>query len=79
MKQGLSLTVALTLTASASLLIWMWRIRSRLPYNDQGRYYDSADSVVYTDSAPEMLGLLAIFFTAAALAAIFWAVRTWRQ
>jgi hypothetical protein len=79
MKRGVSLSVTLLLTALALPLAWMWRMRSALPYNDQGRYYDSADSVVYTDSALEVLGLLAIVFAAAAVAAMLWAVRTWRR
>jgi hypothetical protein len=50
MKRAVSLTLALVLAASALLLAWMWRVRSALTYNDEGRYFDSADSVVYSDS-----------------------------
>jgi hypothetical protein len=79
MKKGISLAAALILIAVALLLSWMWRIRAMLPYNEMGRYYDSANSVVYTDSAVAVLGMLAVAVAMAALAAMLWAARTWRR
>ena len=78
MKKALSLAIALVLVAAATLFVWLWRVRATLPYNEAGRYFDSTDSVVYDDGAVVVYGLLALLFTAAAVAATLWTVRIWR-
>ena len=78
MKKAASLATALIAFTLALLLGRLWLRRAALPYNEQGRYYDAADSVVYTDGAVATYGMLAILGGAAAVAAILWAWRVWR-
>jgi hypothetical protein len=73
------LAISLILLALASLFVWLWRARAALPYNDVGRYYDSAEAVVYKDSAVVVYGLLALVFSAMAVTSLLLVIRMWRQ
>jgi hypothetical protein len=53
----------------------LWLHRASLPYNEEGRFFDAADSVVYTDSAVTAYVLLTLLFAALACAAIVSVVR----
>ncbi|HWT12762.1 MAG TPA: hypothetical protein VN231_08425 [Allosphingosinicella sp.] len=79
MKKGLVLALALLLAALALLSAVAWLRRADLPYNEEGRYFDPADSIVYSDSAVTLLALSTLALAAAALLALWWAVRTWRK
>lgn len=79
MKKAASLATALVAATLALSLAGLWRGRARLPYNEEGRYFDAAHSVVYTDGAVVTYGSLAVLFGAAAIAAGLWAWRVWRS
>jgi hypothetical protein len=79
MKRAVSLAITLILVAVASLLAGLWRIRAALPYSEAGRFYDSAESVVYTESAVFAYGMLALVFTAMALMSALLTVHIWRR
>ena len=74
MKKAVTLAVAVTASALALLLGGLSIRRAALPYNEEGRYFDAAQSVVYTDGAVVTYGLLALLCAAAAL----WAWSAWR-
>jgi hypothetical protein len=78
MKKAASLATALIASTLALLLASLWLRRAALPYNEEGRYFDAAHSVVYTDGAVGTYGLLAAFFGVVAVAAGVWAWRSWR-
>jgi hypothetical protein len=74
-----SLAVTTFLLALALLSASLWRARVALPYNDLGRFYDSAKGVVFKDSAVTFYGMLALVFGAMALASALLTVRLWRR
>jgi hypothetical protein len=78
MKKAVSLAAASVAFTLAVLLGSLWLRRARLPYNEEGRYFDAAHSVVYSDRAVTLYGLLAALFGMAAVAAGLWAWRVWR-
>ena len=50
-------TAILLLVAGAALGALFWQ-RWSLPYNEQGRYFDAAQGVVYEAQAAEVYGML---------------------
>jgi hypothetical protein len=79
LRRAVSLASTLLLgTAGLALAILALR-RAGLPYDEMGRFYDSATGIVYKDSAPLAYGLLAVLFLLAALPCAIWAVRSWRR
>jgi hypothetical protein len=76
-RKILSLAITLVLLALASA--WLWRARAALPYNEAGRFYDSAKAVVYKESAVFAYGLLALIFTATAVTSLLVTIRMWRR
>lgn len=40
----------------------LWNKRRRLPYNEQGRYFDEVNSIVLHEQSVTIFGLLAVFF-----------------
>lgn len=78
MRRAALLTVAAVLTAAALLLGLLWLQRLTLPYNEQGRYFDAANSVTYDDGAVLVYGLLALLFALLAMLALFLMMRSWR-
>lgn len=72
--------VTATLLCAATLLLGALSLRrAALPYNEQGRYFDVANGVVYDEGAAVVYGMLAGLFALAAFAAIMWARRAWRR
>ncbi len=78
MKKAASLATAVIASALALLLGSLWLHRASLPYNEEGRYFDAAHSVVHSDSAVTLYGLVAALFAVAAVAAALWAWKAWR-
>jgi hypothetical protein len=56
LRRAALLTVVAVLTAAALLLGLLWLKRFSLPYNEQGRYFDAANSVTYDDRAVLVYG-----------------------
>ena len=77
-KAAAAITAAL-LSAATLLLGALSLHRASLPYNEQGRYFDRANSVVLDQGAILVYGLLTGLFAFAALGAILWARRAWRS
>ncbi len=78
MRKAASLAIALLMTSLALFCAFLWSDRASPPYNEEGRFFDVAESVVYTDTAVLTYGLLTLLFAALAFAAILWAARAWR-
>ncbi|HEY0112611.1 MAG TPA: hypothetical protein VGB59_05595 [Allosphingosinicella sp.] len=78
MKKAASLATAVSASTLALLLASLSLHRASLPYNEEGRHFDAADSVVYTDGAATTYGVLGALLGAAAVAAGLWAWRVWR-
>ena len=76
MKKAAPLVLALLLGVAGLLLVILALRRAALPY-ENGRFYDAAAGIVYTDSAQLAYGLLAVPFILAALLCAIWAVRAW--
>lgn len=79
MKKMVSLATALALVALAALLARLWLQRTSLSYNSEGRYFDAAEGVVYTDDAIAVYGLMTLLVAASAVAAVIWTARAWRR
>ena len=79
MRKMVSLATALALIALAALLARLWLQRAALAYNSEGRYFDAAEGVVYTDDAVAVYGLMALLVAACAVAAVIWTARAWRR
>lgn len=77
MKKALLTATALLLTATTLLLTRLWLQRLALPYNEQGRHFDAAHSVVYDESAITVYGMGTALFALVAAASLFWAWRVW--
>lgn len=52
--------LGLALLIAGALLAALWWSRSNLPYNEQGRYFDSATAVVYQEQNLAIYAVLAI-------------------
>lgn len=48
------------LAVLSSLFIWLYIQRSMLPYNSEGRFFDSETGVVYHQQTNSLIGLIAI-------------------
>lgn len=79
MRKAVSLTAALLLSALALLFADLCRRRAALPYNEEGRFFDAQESVVYKDSSVVAYGGLALLFALATFLAVLWAIRAWRR
>ena len=79
MKKFISLAITLTLSALALLSVLLWHQRHSLSYNDQGRFFDVTEGVVYKDSAVVFYAMLALLFAALGMAAAMWTLRVWRR
>jgi hypothetical protein len=78
-KKALLTATAALLTAATLLLARIWFQRLSLPYNELGRYFDEAHSVVYDESAIGVYGMLTALFALLAAVSLFWASRAWRK
>ena len=76
--KALAAFVSLLLAAMSALLIKLTVGRANLPY-ENGRYFDTTDSVVYDEEAVLVYGLLAAIFTLATLGSIWATYRSWRK
>lgn len=52
---------------------WLWWLRSNLPYNEEGRYFDGL--VVYEEQSASAYLVLALIFFLASLLSGYWARR----
>lgn len=79
MKKFILLAMATLLTTATLLLASVWLQRMSLNYNEQGRYFDSAHSVVYDEGAIVFYGLLTALMAALAIPVAFWTFKAWRR
>lgn len=75
------LLAAFTLAMATLTLIFsiMWFQRSQLAYNEQGRHFDAAASVVYDGYAVPIYAILALLSGASTIAAAFVTRRSWAR
>ena len=78
MRNAAALATAALLCTATALLAFLALHRALLPYNEQGRYFDVENGVVYDEGSAVVYGLLAGLFALAAAACIWWARRGWR-
>jgi hypothetical protein len=71
LKKAVSLLLSAVLLAMTALLAATYLERRSLPYNEIGRYFDPAYSVVYEQQAVAVYGILAAIF-AVATAIVVW-------
>jgi uncharacterized iron-regulated membrane protein len=50
--------IALAAAMIAVLALFLWWQTTRLPYNDEGRYFDAEEGVVHTDDEPPFYGVV---------------------
>jgi hypothetical protein len=78
-KKAILLATAALLSAATLLLARLWSQRASLPYNEEGRYFDAAHSVVYDEGAVGVYATLTVLLALSAAATLFWMVRAWRR
>jgi hypothetical protein len=78
-KKAALLATATLLSAATFLLARLWFQRASLPYNEAGRYFDAAHSVVYDEGAVGAYAILALLFGLAAMLTLLWMVLAWRK
>lgn len=76
-KKTLLTATAAFLTAATLLLARIWLQRLSLPYNEQGRYFDAAHSIVYDEGAVAVYGLLTALFAVSTVVSLLLAFRAW--
>lgn len=79
MRKAVSLVTATIVSAVFSLSALLWRSRARLPYNEEGRYFDATHTVVYDVDSLELLKASTLLLALLAAGAIVWAIRAWRK
>lgn len=77
MKKFILLAPATLLTAATLLLAGIWLRRVSLEYNEQGRHFDVAHSVVYDEGAIAAYGLMTALFALTAISFALSARRRW--
>jgi hypothetical protein len=65
MKRFVSFLLCVLLILSG----WMWYERASFPYNEEGRYFDEANMIVYHQQGEELWRLL--FMSVVALAVVY--------
>jgi len=78
-KKAILLATATLLSAATLLLARLWFQRASLPYNEEGRYFDTAHRVVYDDSAVGVCAILTVLFALSATATLLLAFRAWSR
>lgn len=77
MRKAISLAITLTFAALALLSGALWHERQALLFNEQGKFFDASEGIVYEDGALVVYAGLALLFAALALAAALWTLRVW--
>lgn len=79
MRKAISLATASILTVASLAAASAWHGRATFPYNEDGRFFDDAEGVVYGDGAVVVFAVLTLLLSAAAVAALIWSWRAWRK
>jgi hypothetical protein len=67
------------LTILTFFFVWTFYNRVKLPYNDEGRYFDETSEMVYLEQTKEVYGVISVIFFGLTLFSFVRTLRTYHK